>query len=136
MAVIKELVINDKTYAFNFGIGFLKEIDATSTAVIDQLGNSAKNGFHQAVLGLIDGNPEDLVRVLMAANKGRVPRIQEAELIGYLDEIDTEALCGEVMDFLSEPGPCKKMFEASKAQGERVKEMQAKALEKLTEQMA
>lgn len=135
MANVKELEINGKTYTFNFGIGFLKEINGKSTAIIDQLGNRTENGFHQAVLGLIDGNPADLLTVLMAANKGRVPRIQESELIEFLDEIDTSALCEEVMGFLSAPGPCKKMFESSKAQGDQVKEMQEAAMERLAEQM-
>lgn len=95
-----ELTIKGKVYKFNFGMGFLREINKTA---VTKAGGMEKNvGFRYAVGNIVDNEPETLVDVLFVANKGQEPRITKEELDEYIDDesTDIEGLFESVLDFL------------------------------------
>lgn len=67
-----ELVINDKTYSFNFGMRFLKDINKKIETPID-FGSSIKQqiGLQYYVSLLLDEDVEALSMVLLTANAGQ-----------------------------------------------------------------
>ena len=98
-----ELTINDVVYQFNFGMGFLREVNKKVSTPVDGLKDVNKNiGLQYMVAGVIDGDLEALVDILEVANKGQNPRITRAALDAYIDNEDTDidALFDEVLDFL------------------------------------
>lgn len=104
-----ELTINGQVFKFNFGMGFLREINKTAKA---RSGNVDKNvGFRYAVAGIIDRDPETLVDVLYTANSGQDPRVTKEQLDSYIDNEDTdiEALFGTVMDFFEKTNATKSL---------------------------
>lgn len=106
-----ELTIKDKVYQFNFGMGFLREINkVVKTPVEGVKGLEQHVGLRYKVGGLMDGDPEALVEVLEIANKGQTPRVTRELLDGYIDdgETDIDALFSEVLDFLSRSNATKK----------------------------
>ena len=106
-----ELTINGKVYPFNFGMGFMREINKKVGVPVDGLPDVKKNiGLRYHVAGIIDGDLESLVEVLIAANKNLNPRVQAADLDAYIDDANTDidALFAEVLDFLSNANATKK----------------------------
>lgn len=106
-----ELTINNETYQFNFGMGFMREINkVVKTPVEGVKGLDQHIGLRYKVGGLMDGDVEVLVEVLEIANKGQNPRITRAGLDEYIDnpETDIDALFAEVLDFLSKSNATKK----------------------------
>lgn len=106
-----ELTINGKVYPFNFGMGFMREINRDVGVPVDGLPDVKKNiGLRFHVAGIIDGDLESLVKVLDAANKNLNPRVQAADLDAYIDDANTDidALFAEVLDFLSNANATKK----------------------------
>lgn len=98
-----ELTIQDKTYNFNFGMGFLREINKTAVTNVNGMdGVKANVGFRLALINLFDKDVETLFKVLMIANKGQNPRLTESILEEYIDSEcdDIAALFNEVLDFL------------------------------------
>lgn len=106
-----ELTIKEKVYQFNFGMGFLREINkVVKTPVEGVKGLEQHVGLRYKVGGLMDGDPEALVEVLEIANKGQSPRVTRELLDAYIDddETDIDALFVEVLDFLSRSNATKK----------------------------
>lgn len=108
-----ELTMNEQVYQFNFGMGFLREVNKRATVQADGIKGAAaeKNvGLRMMVAGLIDEDVETLVDVLDAANKGMTPRATKSLLDKYIDDSDTDidALFDEVMDFLKQGNATKK----------------------------
>lgn len=106
-----ELTINGKVYPFNFGMGFMREINKKIGVNVDGLPGVKKNiGLRYHVAGIIEGDLESLAEVLIAANKNMTPRMQAADLDSYIDdsETDIDALFAEVLDFLSNANATKK----------------------------
>lgn len=106
-----ELTINDVVYQFNFGMGFLREVNKKVSTPVDGLKDVNKNiGLQYMVAGVIDGDLEALVDILEVANKGQNPRITRAALDAYIDNEDTDidALFDEVLDFLKSANATKK----------------------------
>ena len=106
-----ELTSNGKVYPFNFGMGFMREINRKVGVPVDGLPDVKKNiGLRYHVAGIIDVELESLVEVLIAANKNLNPRVQTAELDAYIDDANTDidALFAEVLDFLSNANATKK----------------------------
>ena len=54
---MKELTIKGQVYQFNFGMGFLKDIDKT-VQIKSENGKVEDAGLRYAIGGLIDGNPK------------------------------------------------------------------------------
>lgn len=106
-----ELTINSVVYEFNFGMGFLREVNKKISTPVDGLKDVRKNiGLQYLVAGIIDGDLEALVDLLDAANKGQSPRATRTLLDAYIDseETDVDALINEVLDFLKRANATKK----------------------------
>ena len=73
-----ELTINDKVYPFNFGVGFVREIN--KTVKVEMSGVTEDAGLTMALTHIYDGDVVDLVNVLDLANKGKSPRVTKQEL--------------------------------------------------------
>lgn len=104
-----ELTINGQVFKFNFGMGFLREINKT---VKVHSGDVDKNvGFRYAVAGIIDRDPETLVDVLYTANSGQDPRVTKPLLDSYIDNenTDIEELFDTVMDFFEKTNATKSL---------------------------
>lgn len=106
-----ELTINGQVYQFHFGMGFLREVNKKISTPVDGLKDVKKNiGLRYLVASVMDGDPEALVELLDAANKGQNPRVSRAQLDAYIDddETDVDALFAEVLDFLKNANATKK----------------------------
>ena len=109
-----ELTINDVVYQFNFGMGFMREVNKKVCTPVDGLKDVKKNiGLQYLVASILDGDVEALVEILAAANKGQNPRVTNALLDAYIDDenTDIDKLFEEVIDFLSNANATKKVTE-------------------------
>jgi hypothetical protein len=109
-----ELTINNNVYQFNFGMGFLREIQKQVSIPVDGAPNIKKDvGLNFSVGKIIDGDTEALVDVLFLANKGQEPRLTKNTLDAYIDDEDTdiEQLFEDVLDFLKNANATKKVME-------------------------
>jgi hypothetical protein len=123
-----ELTINGVVYEFNFGMGFMREINRLVGTPVDGLPDVKKNiGLQYYVAGIIDGDLEALVTALDLANKGRKPRVTTSMLDAYIDDegTDIDKLFGDVLDFLKNANATKKtvanLLAAIEAQQEATK---------------
>lgn len=110
-----ELTINDTVYEFNFGMGFMREINKKVGTPVDGLPDVKKNiGLQYNVAGILDGDVEALVDVLDVANKGQTPRVTRQLLDLYIDDerTDIDALFDMVIDFLKNANATKKVVNA------------------------
>ena len=106
-----ELTINGTVYEFNFGMGFLREINKRVQTSVDGLKGVDKNiGLQFTVASIIDGDVEALVDALDIANKGMNPRLTRQALDAYIDDSDTDidGLFSMVIDFLARANATKK----------------------------
>lgn len=106
-----ELTINGTVYEFNFGMGFLREINKRVQTPVDGLKGVDKNiGLQFTVASIIDGDVEALVDALDIANKGMSPRLTRQALDAYIDDADTDidGLFSMVIDFLLKANATKK----------------------------
>ena len=109
-----ELTINGQVYQFNFGMGFLREINKQTNMPVDGLPGVKKDvGFRYALMNLINGDPDALVNILDVANKGQNPRVTRGLLDEYIDDEDTDIdeLTETVMGFLESANATKKGYE-------------------------
>ena len=112
-----ELTISDAVYEFNFDMGFLREINARIKTPIDGLKGVEKNmGLQYMIASVIDGDPEALVDVLDAANKGSKPRVTRNLLDAYISDenTDIDALFEDVLGFLEKANVTKKVMKTLK----------------------
>lgn len=121
-----ELTIDGNVYQFNFGMGFMREINKTVVQTVEGVKRNA--GFQYAVADVLDGNMEGLVNILDVANKGQKPRVTRDLLDSYIDSEDTDidALFADVLDFFKRGNATRKvttavleMVEAEKAKREQ-----------------
>lgn len=106
-----ELTINEKVYGFNFGMGFMREVNKKISTPVDGLKDVKKNiGLQYLVAGVVDGDLEALVEILETANKGQANRVTREQLDAYIDDenTDIDALFKEVLDFLKSANATKK----------------------------
>ena len=122
-----ELTINGQVYQFNFGMGFMREINKKVGIPVDGLKDVTKNVGLQYTIGcVLDGDLEALVDVLYAANNGQSPRATRALLDSYIDsdETDIDALFDQVIDFLRRANATKKAVNQMLSAMEQAKENQ------------
>ena len=103
--MISEIEMNGTTYQFNFGMGFLREMNSRAVREVGSVtGSAAKKGvgFALAVAYLIDGDVDTLADVLYTANAGQKPRLTRADVDEYLEDdgTDIDKLFEDVLDFL------------------------------------
>lgn len=106
-----ELTINEKVYQFNFGMGFMREIDPTVTKAIDGVKGKVQNlGLQYAIGGIMDGDVMTLADVLVRANKGFEPRLTAKEIEAHIENetTDIDALFDDVLGFLKSANVTKK----------------------------
>ena len=97
-----EITIKDTTYQFNFGIGFVREIDKTMQRPVDGMPEIKENIGLSIKIGQIIGRDViALVDVLELANKGKEPRVTTQILEDYIDDpsTDIDKLFEDVIDF-------------------------------------
>lgn len=106
-----ELTINNNVYQFNFGMGFLREVNKKIGTPVDGLPDVKKNiGLQYYIASVIDGDLEALVDILEVANKSCNPRVTRSLLDAYIEDenTDIDALFESVMDFLKSANATKK----------------------------
>ena len=107
-----ELTIKENVYPFNFGMGFMREINKTITQPVDGVPGAKQNiGLKYNIASILDGDIEALVNTLEAANKGFEPRVTRNLLDAYIDDpnTDVDALFDDVIDFLKSANATKKV---------------------------
>lgn len=107
-----ELTIKGQVYQFNFGMGFLREINKQINVPVDGAPGVKKDvGFRYALMNLMDGDTEALVNVLDIANKGQELRVTRNFLDEYIDDenTDIDGLFDTVMGFLKSANAVKRI---------------------------
>ena len=139
-----ELTINGQVYQFNFGMGFLRDVNKRIQMPVDNVKDVSKGiGLRYMISSVMDGDMEALVDLLDAANKGQNPRATRDQLDGYIDdpETDIDKLFEGTLGFLKTANATKKtVVEIEKAVAEEkerqetlkktLEEFQKKAKEK------
>ena len=105
-----ELTINNTVYQFNFGFGFLRDINKTYKSVDEKTKQERELGLRYNIASLTDGDVEAIVTILDIANKGCDPRITRQDIEKYIEDENTniDDLFDTVMDFLSKANCTKK----------------------------
>lgn len=107
-----ELVINDKTYSFNFGMRFLRDINKKIETPIE-FGSAVKQqiGLKYYVSLLLDDDVVALSTVLITANAGQKPNLTQAVIDSYFDNPETnlDELFDSVMEGLETANATKKI---------------------------
>lgn len=109
-----ELTIGDDVYQFNFGMGFLRDINKRVDIPVDGLPGVRENvGLRYTIGMLLTNDLETLVEVLFTANKGFKPRVTPEKLDAFIEDANTDvdALFVEVLDFLKKSNATKKTAE-------------------------
>lgn len=106
-----ELTINGNVYGFNFGMGFMREMNKRISTPVEGLDVKKNIGLQYAVAGILDGDVEELVNVLEVANRGQDLRITRQQLDNYIDDenTDIDKLFEDVLDFLKRANATKKV---------------------------
>lgn len=119
-----ELTINGQVYQFNFGMGFLRDANKTISEKINNATDKKKDvGATYMIAGIMDGDPEDLVKALDLANKGQNPRVTRALLDSYIEDpnTDIDQLFEDTLDFLERANATRKIVERLKKRIEEAK---------------
>lgn len=105
-----ELVINGTTYEFNFGMGFIRQIDPKHQQKVN--GITQNVGLYVEMAKIFDGDIVALYECLRMANKGFTPRLEQAEFDAWLDDEDTdiEGVMKEVESFFANSNCCKMTY--------------------------
>lgn len=107
-----EIEMNGTMYAFNFGMGFLKAINARATEKVPNSNYSVNVGAKYLMAQVMSDDVEALCDVLMTANKGENPRLTQKELESYIEDeaTDIEALFAQVVDFFGKANATKMIY--------------------------
>ena len=105
-----ELVINGTTYEFNFGMGFIRQIDPKHTQTVN--GIKQNIGLVVEMAKIIDGDLVALYEALRMANKGFTPRLEQAEFDKWVEDEDTDIddVFKTVESFFANSNCCKRMW--------------------------
>lgn len=98
-----ELEMNGQMIPFNFGMGFLREINKTVKAPVEGVSGVTQNiGLRYTVSRLIDKDAEALAEVLGIANKECQPRVAKEVIDSFIDDenTDIDEVFEKVMGFL------------------------------------
>lgn len=109
-----ELTINGQVYQFNFGMGFLREMNKKVNAPVDGIKDVQKGiGLRYTVSSVMDGDVEALEELLLTANKGQEPRVTQELLDEHIDDPDTDIdqLFEDVLGFLKTANATKKCLQ-------------------------
>lgn len=133
-----ELEINGQMIPFNFGMGFLREINKKVSAPVDGLQGVKQNiGLRYTVARMLDNDVEALVEVLDTANVGCEPRVTKKALDFFIDDenTDIDEVFEKVLGFLKTANATKKptiavieSVEKEKAKQEAMEKMRMEAM--------
>lgn len=93
-----ELTLNEKTFGFKFGYGFLKEINKRYS--VERGGMQLKLGVGAIVSNLLLSDVDTLFETLLIANMTEKPRMTIKFLEEYVEQNGTKELFEEVIDQL------------------------------------
>ena len=105
-----ELTINGKTYEFNFGMGFIRQIDPKH---VQKTNGIAQNiGLYVEMAKVLDGDIVALYECLRMANKGYTPRLEQADFDKWIEDpsTDIEDVFKTVESFFANSNCCKIMY--------------------------
>lgn len=107
-----EMIIDGKTYEFNFGMGFLRTVNKRVTRPIQGTKEFEAIGLQFALAKVIDGDIEGLYDVLYTANKGFDPRLTQPVFDAWIDDEDTDIdeVFKTVESFFEKSNCCRKMY--------------------------
>ena len=107
-----EIIMNGMPYTFNFGMGFLKEINNRAVSKVPNSNYSVKTGAKFIIAQVVDGDVEALADVLMTANKGETPRLSVKEVYDFIEDesTDIEAVFEQVKDFFGKANATKMIY--------------------------
>lgn len=102
-----ELVINGTTYEFNFGMGFLRQVEPMHQQKAN--GITQNIGLIVEIAKVLDGDITALYGILRMANKGFTPRLEQAEFDKWIEDpaTDIEEVFNEVESFFANSNCCK-----------------------------
>lgn len=105
-----ELVINGTTYEFNFGMGFLRQIDPLHKNVTN--GVEQNIGLVIEIAKIMDGDIMALYETLRMANKGFTPRLEQTEFDKWIEdpETDIDEVFNKVLGFFENSNCCKMIY--------------------------
>ena len=107
-----ELTMNGQPYAFCFGMGFLKTINAKATTKVPNSNYSINTGLKFIMAQVIDRDIEALAEVLMTANAGMTPRLKQKDLYDFFEDEDTDIdeVFDTVIDFFGKANVTKPTY--------------------------
>ena len=124
-----ELTIENKTYDFRFGIGFVRYFDGKSS--IEQNGVQFGIGLETLIPNLLTGNTVTLSDCLFVANRTENPRVTQEQLDNYIDNenTDIDGLFDDVLKELKKSNATKKKAKMiMKEYEEKMQETQDQAM--------
>ena len=112
-----EIIMNGTPYSFNFGMGFLKTINSRATEKAPNTNYSVNVGAKLLMAQVMSDDVEALCEVLMIANKGETPRLNQKDLYEFIEDesTDIEALFEQVVDFFGKANATKMIYKELKA---------------------
>ena len=107
-----EIEMNGTMYSFNFGMGFLKAINAKASEKVANSNYRVNTGAKYIMAQVMSDDVEALCDVLMIANKGETPRLTQDELYKFIESEDTdiEAVFAQVLDFFGKANATKLIY--------------------------
>ncbi|MED9814687.1 tail assembly chaperone [Anaerostipes sp.] len=124
-----ELQINQSTYEFNFGLGFMRALNKTISVPVENIkGKTKEIGMQYKIAEVIDGDIEALEDVLLTANQGFSPRLERSELDKHIEDenTDIDELFEKVLGFLKSANATKKTTREILEEVEKQKQNQEK----------
>ena len=124
-----ELQINQSTYEFNFGLGFMRALNKTISVPVENIkGKTKEIGMQYKIAEVIDGAIEALEDVLLTANQGFSPRLERSELDKHIEDenTDIDELFEKVLGFLKSANATKKTTREILEEVEKQKQNQEK----------
>lgn len=95
-----QLVINDKTYDFKAGFGFIRR--ANKRTVVEASGIKKEVGLNMLITEILQGDIIALADALDLMNEGLVPRLEKNTLESYLESLENlDDLFDMVIDFFT-----------------------------------
>ena len=112
-----EIIMNGIPYSFNFGMGFLKTINSRATEKAPNTNYTVNVGAKLLMAQVMSDDVEALCEVLMIANKGENPRLNQKDLYEFIEDesTDIEALFEQVVDFFGKANATKMIYKELKA---------------------
>ena len=103
-----KLDINGETYDFAFNMKFVHDINKRVVIKNDN-GVESKAGLSYAIAAVVDGDVEQLAKILLAANAATGGNLKMADIEAHIenDSTDIEALFTDVLDFFERSNCCK-----------------------------